>query len=133
MKRRILSFAMVAALSLGAACYDSTGNGYGGGPGTLVLRLTTPHPDDGAVLFEVTGPPVESVAAANGSLRVFTRHEGVRVVGAVVGDLANGAVVTLQVPDRAAAAGYSARVLEVSDRQSVLRASLAGYALRVAP
>jgi hypothetical protein len=37
------------------------------------------------------------------------------------------------VPDAgaAAAAGYTGRVLEVADRQDVLRASLAGYALTV--
>jgi len=51
----------------------------------------------------------------------------------VVGNLANGAVVTLHVPDVGAAASYTANVLEVADRQDALRPSLAGYALTVAP
>jgi len=133
MSRLRWTFAMVAALSVGAACsYEPTG----GAPraGTLRLRLTTPHADDGAMLFDVNGPPIDSAMAVNSSLRLFTRRAGgSTVVGAVVGVLANGAVVTLQVPDVGAAAGYTARVLEVADRQNALRASLAGYALTVAP
>jgi len=126
-------FAMVAALSVGAACSDDS---TGGAPpaGTLIVRLTTPHADDGAMLFEVSGPSIDSASAVNGSLRLFTRRVGgSTVVGAVVGALANGAVVTLYVPDVGAAAGYTARVLEVADRQDALRTSLAGYALTVAP
>jgi len=126
-------FAMVAALSVGAACSDDS---TGGAPraGTLVVRLTTPHADDGAMTFEVSGPSIDSAMAVNGSLRLFTRRVGgSTVVGAVVGALANGAVVTLYVPDVGAAAGYTARVLEVADRQDALRTSLAGYALTVAP
>ena len=55
------------------------------------------------------------------------------MVGAVVGNLANGAVVTLHVPDVGAAARYTANVLEVADRQDALRTSLTGYALTAAP
>ena len=124
---------MAAALAVGAACADDP---TGGAPraGTLIVRLATPHADDGAMLFEVSGPSIESATAANASLRLFTRREGSSTVaGVVVGALASGAVVTLQVPDVGAAAGYTARVLEVADRQDALRASLTGYALTVAP
>ncbi len=104
-------FAMVAALSVGAACSDNP-TGGGARAGTLTLRLTTPHADDGAMTFEVSGAPIDSATAGN---------------------LANGAVVTLHVPDVGAAASYTANVLEVADRQDALRPSLAGYALTVAP
>jgi len=131
MKRVRWLFA-VAALLLGAACSDApTGTG-GPGAGTLIVRLTTTHTDDGAVLFELSGPSIESVVAVNASLRLFTRRANdSTIVGAVVGVVANGAVVTLRVPDVGAAARYTARVLEVADRDDVLRASLAGYALTV--
>ena len=130
MSRSGWTFAVMAALSLGAACSDDP---TGGTPrtGPLIVRLTTPHTDDGAMTFEVSGAPIDSVVVADASLRLFTRSEGSTVVGAVVGALANGAVVRLYVPGTAAAAGYTARVLEVADRQDVLRASLAGYALTV--
>src|SRR5439155_25468841 len=78
--------------------------------------------------------PIDSATVANASLRLFTRREsGSTVIGAVVGALDNGAVATLHVPDVGAAARYTTTVLEVADRQDALRASLAGYALTVAP
>ena len=132
MKRVYMPFALAAAL-LGAACAgDTTGNGMPAGSGTLIVRLTTTHDDDGAVLFELSGPPIDSVVALNASLQVFTRRANdSTIVGAVVGVVANGAVVTLRVPDVGAAAQYAARVVEVADRQNVLRASLTGYGLTV--
>ena len=124
-------FAIIALPLLGAACSNDVA---GGGPqaGSLTLRLTTPHADDGALTFQVSGPAIDGAAAANASLRLFTRREGsATVVGAVVGTLANGAVITLHVPDVGAAARYSATVLEVADRQDALRTALTGYALTV--
>jgi hypothetical protein len=85
-------------------------------------------------VFAVSGPPIDSATAADSSLRVFIRRTGrSTIIGAVVGDLAGGPVVTLRVPDIRLAAGYTARVLEVADRGNVLRASLTGYALSVPP
>jgi len=126
-------FAIIAILLLGVACSnDATGGQMQAG--TLTLRLTTPHADDGAMTFQVSGAPIDSAVAINGSLRLFTRREGSStVVGAVVGALANGALITLDVPDVGAAARYTATVLEVADRQDALRASLTGYVLTVTP
>jgi len=124
---------MVAVLSVAAACSDDS-TGAAARAGTLRLTLTTPHADDGAMTFEVSGPPIDNAMAGNATLRLFTRRVNrSTVVGAVMGGLANGAVVTLQVPDVAAAAKYTVRVLEVADRQDALRASLTGYALTVGP
>src|SRR5688500_13317337 len=96
-------FALIAVLSLGTACSDYS-TGGNARVGTLTLRLTTPHADDGAVMFEVTGPPIDSAMAVNASLRLFTRRAGgSTIVGVVVGVVATGAVVTLQVPDVGAA------------------------------
>ena len=128
-----LIFAMVAVLSVGAACSDDP-TGSSARAGTVILRLTTPHADDGALTFEVSGPPIDSAMAADASLVLFTRRTGDgALVGLVAGAVANGVVVVLQVPDVGVAAEYTARVLEVADRQNALRASLAGYALTAAP
>ena len=133
MNRMRILFAL-AAVVIGAACAaDSTGTGGGGpaGRGTLIVRLTTPHTDDGAILFELSGP-IDSVVAVNASLQSFTRRANdSTIVGAVIGVVVNGAVVTLQVPDINASARYAARIVEVADRENVLRASLTGYALTV--
>ena len=126
-------FTLLAAVALGAACSNDPTSGAPRA-GTLTLRLSTPRSDDGALLFEVSGPPIDTAVVVNGSLQLFTRRaDGSTVVGAVVGGLTNGALVTLRVPDVGAAGGYTARVLEVADRQNVLRTSLAGYALTVTP
>jgi len=123
-------FTMVAVLFVAAACSnDATGGDRQAG--TLTVRLTTPNADDGAMTFQVSGAAIDSATAVNQSLRLFTRRDGGDVVGVVVGALANGAVITLQVPDVGEAARYRATVLEVADRQDALRASLVGYALTV--
>ena len=132
MSRSRWIFVMVAALSVGAACSDDPVGGAQAG--ALVVRLTTPHADDGAVMFEVSGPAIDTAIVVNASLRLFTRRaSSSTIVAVVVGAVGSGAVVTLQVPDVGAVAGYTARVLEVADRQSALRASLTGYALTVGP
>ena len=132
--RRLSWLVVFAVLVFGAACADATGNGGPPHRGTLIVRLTTSHADDGAVLFELKGPAIESVVAVNASLRVFTRRANdSTIVVAVVGVVANGAVATMQVPDAGAAAAYTARVLDVADRQNALRSSLVGYALTVDP
>lgn len=133
MNRSRWTLLMVAALSVGAACSDDPTAGVTQA-GTVTLRLTTPHADDGAVLFEVSGPPIDSATADNASLRLFTRRAGeTTIIGALVGVVTNGAEVTLHVPDAGAAVGYTAEVLEVADRENALRTSLAGYALTVGP
>lgn len=131
MKRTCWILAMAAVLLAGVACSgDVTG---GGTPGTLTLRLTTPHADDGAMTFRVSGPAIHGATLADGSLRLFTRLEnGSTLVGVLVGAVASGAVVTLQVAEvRGPDARYTATVLEVADRQDALRGSLVGYELTV--
>ena len=130
MTRARWMFAMVAALFVSVSCSDQPTN-PGSGPGTLAVRLTTPHGDDGAMTFQVNGPSIES-ASVNGSLQLFTlRVNDSTLVGAVIGTLANGAIITLHVPDGSVAAAYTATLREVADREDALRASLAGYALTV--
>jgi hypothetical protein len=119
----------LVALLVSVACSDNPAEGVGQG-GTLTLRLTTPNADDGAMTFEVSGAPIESITVVDGSLRLFTRRINVSTIdGAVVGSLNNGVLVTLHVPD--VTAGYTAMVLEVADREDALRPSLDGYVLTV--
>lgn len=119
-----------AALLMSAACDDDPA-GIEALAGTVTLELATTHADDGALVFAVTGPPIDSATAANPSLRLFTRVDGSVLVGLVAGGVARGPLVVLHVPDVRLAAAYSARIVEVADRQSEVRASLTGYALSV--
>lgn len=124
-------FVLVAVL-IGAACAaDSTGTGTPVGSSTLLLQLSTTQFDDGAVLFQLTGPQIDTIVAV-ASMRLFTRRANdSTIIGAVLGDVAAGHLATLRVPGAVAPAAYTVRVLDVADRQNLLRASLAGYVMAV--
>ena len=52
----------VAVVAIAACASDSIGSPQGGG--SLVLRLTTPHGDDGALTFELSGPSISTQSTA---------------------------------------------------------------------
>jgi hypothetical protein len=131
MTRKLWILAAAALLLDGTACGDS---GSPAQPGTLRVSLTTPNIDDGAILFEVSGPAIDTITAVNASYRLFTRRIGnttVRVV--LAGAVASGTVAVFEVPDVDAAGSYTATLTEVADRQNQLRLQLNGYQLQVAP
>ena len=131
MKRSHRLLALLAMLSLWTACSDepmSTPHA-----GALFLHLATPHADDGAEIFVITGPAIDRATVDKTSLRLFTRRSDGTLAGIVVGAVAAGPIVRLHVPDVGAAAGYRAQVFEVADRQDALRGSLVEYAVTVRP
>ena len=82
--------------------------------------------DDSGLVVDVLGGEPGINSARYGGLDAARA-----VVGVVVGALANGALATLRVQEVSTVSSYSARVLEVADREDGLRASLSGYALSV--
>lgn len=109
---------MALALALAASyCTDSTGPVSA----PLSLRLSSAGPNDRAILFLVSGidatARIDTVyAVAGSSYRVFAQRQSPvlwRVI--VVGSLADGALVTISVPDASRTAAYSATVLDVAD------------------
>ena len=103
-------------------------------PGTLTVRLVTPFTDDGALLLDITGPaPVTDVAAAAQGVVAHARSSGNATRVAVFGSLGGGALVRFSVPDINAVQQYAVQVAEASDRASVLRSSVTGYQLTIAP
>ena len=121
--------AAVAVLAIAGACSDSTGPQ----PGELDLVLTIASSDDRAVALTVTGA-VTDVLPADG-FRVFV-HEGETETGLIAiptgpapfptGDVI---IATLEIPDRAAAADYSAAVVQVASADHQLR-DAAAYSAR---
>jgi len=102
-------------------------------PGMLLVSLNTPAADDAAVLLRVQGPGIQGVASTNSNHRLFWRlaaDDEANVI--VLGGLASGPVLTVQVPDVRAAAEYTVTVAEVAAANDALRASLEGYAATVA-
>lgn len=127
---RRLAVGAVAAFLLVAACGDKAP--VGPVAGDLVVSLTTPGSQDGAVLVRVVGP-VESVTAEGGYLvESAALPNGItRLV--VVGTIQSGPVARLRVPDLSRASEYFGLVEQVADRSTFALLSVAGYAVSIAP
>jgi hypothetical protein len=124
---------MVAALALALAalsCNAPTGD-HRSGPGTVSIRFDSPNTGDGALKLSLSGPGITAVTAS-GDLMVFSRQGGgTTTTIAIFGELADGLIVTFDVPDLADLESYRATLLEVAGPDNNLRASLAGYSVSV--
>ena len=117
--QRLRVGALLLVLGGGLSC------GEGGGPsgppeaGILTVSLATTRGDDGAYVLLVEGPalPPEAVVAADERYLVHARQAeagAVRVL--VVGDMASGPLLRLEVPDVAAAREYRVTLVDAADR-----------------
>jgi hypothetical protein len=98
---------------------------------TLEVRFETSAADDGAVLFTVSGGPVDSVEAPE--YRVYTAQTSptsMRVV--VAGDLKAGTIARIHIADGRKLAQYSARIDQVAARGSYAQRDPISYSLLVA-
>lgn len=122
---------------LAAAIVVSVGLSCGEGPtapvpGTLVVSLTTPNSDDGAILLTMAGAGIGAPTAVSSSHVLFFRVTSTTSLTAVVvGNIAAGPLLSFAVPDVGAASSYTATITEVAARDNALRASLSGYTLSV--
>jgi hypothetical protein len=127
--RALRSLALVAATLLVAGCSGDSGTG----PQAGVLRLTlnTPNSGDGALLFRITGD-IDSIAKGvmvqDGSYTVADTFT--RVV--VAGDLTDGPVAYLFVPDIHDLSSYVATVEQVAVKATNAQRSVAGYTVTAA-
>lgn len=129
-RSRLFCLALVLML-VPLGCGDD-GASAGPVPGELVVRLDTPNDDDGALIARIHGPSkIDGVGGPDSSIPVHYRERGDTVVAAAFGDLADGAVLRITVPDVRQADGFTATLLEVADRQGALRADLSTYSLSV--
>lgn len=97
-------------------------------PGNIAVSFFTPNSTDGAVLFTVTGPELIDFAPANSSARMFTRLVAPREMRVIViGNLGNGPLFTMRVPNTNDISGFSATVAQVADLNDDLRGSVADY------
>lgn len=99
---------------------------------TLNVNFVTPSSDDGAVLFTISGGPVESVAAAGYS--VYSARidpNTLRVI--VTGDLGSGIIARIRVADDGQLSRYSATINQVAARGSYTQQDPAPYTLSLTP
>ena len=127
MKRILPPLAVVLALA-GAGSCDSVGPVAG----VLTVSLRTPNPGaDGAILFTVTGPATPVSVTPEPGLRVFSQATLSSTNRfSVTGPLANGALLTIGVPDVRQASQYVATVAAVAANDFSLRL-LSAYSLSV--
>jgi len=129
-KRIPVAMALAFGLMASIACSDDEAP-TGPTAGTLSVTLTTPNMDDGAILFEVTGPDIVSVSVTVPEHYTHVGVDGSTLTIVVVGDIESGLLVGFDVSDTRAVDSYSATVTQVADRSNELRGSLTGYDLTV--
>ncbi|HWA40335.1 MAG TPA: hypothetical protein VG712_01925, partial [Gemmatimonadales bacterium] len=121
----------LALLGAVGGCGGGGGDGSSAEPGFLDLTLNTPNADDGALLFKVVGGTVDSVVAGamvqDGSYAAVTG--GTRIV--VAGNLTDGIVARVHVPDVNDAGDYSVVIEQVAVRNTFTQRSLTGYSMAV--
>jgi hypothetical protein len=99
-------------------------------PGSLLLSVTTPATDDGAILVRVSGPGIMGVQPTSSGQDMFWRlasEDEARAI--VIGAVQTGPLLTIQVPDVNRVAEYTAEVGEVAAESDAIRAALTGYSL----
>jgi len=103
------------------------------GPGTLLVRLTSPHSGaDSAIVLTISGPAALTSAAPGAGLRLFQQSlGGTSTKFALIGQLNTGTtILTIGVPDISALSQYTGTINGVAQPNFQLRA-LGGYALAV--
>jgi hypothetical protein len=106
----------------------------GGAPiaGTLAIQLSTPNANDGGVMFTISGGTISSVSSSG--YTIFTAQPGTSIRKVVVvGNVTNGVLVTIGVPDVSLAGQYTAVLEQVAARDTYEQQDLSGYALQVVP
>lgn len=128
--RSLRIFGLLALVGALSSC-GSGGDGHDPEPGPLTLTLNTPNTDDGAVLFKVVGGAVDSITAGamvqDGSYAAVTG--GTRVV--VAGNITDGVVATIWIPDLADASHYTVTVEQVAVRNTFVQRPLTNYSIAV--
>jgi hypothetical protein len=98
----------------------------------LNVKLSSPQTDDGAVLFTVTGGPVESVEAVSGTLHSLQIDANtLRVV--ITGNLSSGTIAQIRIGDVTQAARYAAVVNQVAARTTYGLRDPGSYAITLGP
>lgn len=128
----------VCLLGLGAVLLYSCGADDGGGcdptdptcnpsvAGQIALRITTPHNDDRAMVLTIRGE--FSAAHAAAGHRLFQAADAQTFIIVSTGVMQReGSVLTIDVPDVARRASYSATITEVAASDYRLRLDLIGY------
>jgi hypothetical protein len=128
----------VLAAAIGITCTNEstapgTPNSPAPNPTSLVVSLTTPNSDDGAILVTIRGPALATIQSASPDYLVFSNSVSAteaRVI--VIGDVQRGSVFTVALGGTAPLSDYSASIGQVATRADALRADTIGYRMTLA-
>jgi hypothetical protein len=94
-------------------------------PGALDAVLSTPNTNDGAVLFAISGGPVDSVTAGEPRIAGDARSAASIIV---LGTVSSGTLLArVWVPDVGRASAYAATISQAAARGTYTLQSLSGY------
>ncbi|HEY6060682.1 MAG TPA: hypothetical protein VIV10_08855 [Gemmatimonadales bacterium] len=117
-------------LGTGLACGD---NAVAPKAGSVTVSLTTPNADDGAVLIALFGPGITNLQPASASYRVYSLTASPTEVHIlIVGDLAAGALLTLNVSDQSRIGDYHGTVIQAASRDDIVHTVSTDYDLTFA-
>ena len=98
-------------------------------PGWLRVQLTTPNSDDGGIMFTVAGGPIDSVRFVHEGFSSAVSDSIWRFLA--TGELSNGAIAQLLVPNVDNASVYLPEIQQVAALVTYELRDLAGYRLQV--
>lgn len=119
--------AVVVVSVLAVGCSGEAPTGSAGR--SLVIRLETPHQDDGAVLFDVAGPAIDSITGDPARVFVHTTNQGATVIAA--GSIQRGPLVRVWSRQADQPARFSATIRQVAARGSYAQRPIDAYRLTV--
>ena len=128
MNRRLGSLLLAGVSALVACSHDAIGPTAG----TLTVNLASPNSDDGAVLFTISGGPIDSVASSGHQI-YSARLDANTLRLIVTGDVASGTLATLYLADMRLASSYSVTLNQVAARASYAQHDPASYTLTLSP
>ncbi|HEX9895688.1 MAG TPA: hypothetical protein VGA78_17285 [Gemmatimonadales bacterium] len=122
---------LLLLLAVALACGGEDGPTDEPRPGELVAALNTPNNQDGALLLRVVGP-VSAVTPVGGH-RVSSATSGATTRVVLTGNITDGDILRLTVPDTRNLTSYTVLVEQVAARDTYALLEPGGYsiALRV--
>lgn len=122
---------LLSVLALLGGCDSGRPSGPATTPGTLKVHLTAPNAADAAILIQLDGAGMSSVAVSGTGLTSYVRSaSATRTFVAIFGSLRSGEILRFDVPNTKVSSAYTATVIEVSDEANTLLAASA-YSLSV--
>jgi len=118
----------IVSLVLGAGCSNSTGPVAG----ILNVSLSSPHPDDGAVLLSISGGRVDSVESIG--YQIYSARPAPETLKLIItGNLAGGPIARIHISDLRQASRYDVSLDQVAARVTYAQHDPAEHAISLLP